>query len=178
MKDKCHCYERDKVGVANGFWHKMEVLSLPWHTDLFWPNSSRFKEEKLKLERELDKMYLNSTEMTSKRYVRSVVIKFLKGSYLMENIVSTTSTTTTTTTTTTTPTKLARGKRASLDDIPDDQRDYEIDPVMSWREDDKYFIGARGYIQNNYAKDPLLYSTEAWVEHQFQEVSNCRTAEH
>jgi len=40
---------------------------------------------------------------------------------------------------------------------------------MSWREDDKYFIGARGYIQNNYAKDPLLYSTEAWVEHQFQE---------
>jgi len=27
----------------------MEVLSLPWHTDLFWPNSSMFKEEKLKL---------------------------------------------------------------------------------------------------------------------------------
>ena len=57
LDDKCYCLEKfpgsDRrlkgEGVKNGFWHKMEVLSLPWHEDLFWPNTSMFKVESLKL---------------------------------------------------------------------------------------------------------------------------------
>ena len=51
VRDKCYCLEKKPGpersdagdGVKNGFWHKMEVLSLPWHQDLFWPNTSMFK---------------------------------------------------------------------------------------------------------------------------------------
>mgnify|MGYP001291589363 CR=1 FL=1 len=51
VRDKCYCLEKTPGpkrsdagdGVKNGFWHKMEVLSLPWHEDLFWPNTTMFK---------------------------------------------------------------------------------------------------------------------------------------
>ena len=51
LDDKCYCLEKfpgsDRrlkgEGVKNGFWHKIEVLSLPWQEDLFWPNTSMFK---------------------------------------------------------------------------------------------------------------------------------------
>ena len=51
IRDKCHCLEKKPgpersdvgFGVKNGFWHKMEVLSLPWHNDLFWPNTTMFQ---------------------------------------------------------------------------------------------------------------------------------------
>ena len=57
LDDKCYCLEKfpgsDRrlkgEGVKTGFWHKMEVLSLPWHEDLFWPNTSMFKVESLEL---------------------------------------------------------------------------------------------------------------------------------
>ena len=81
----------------------------------------------------------------------------------MQHLTSTSTTTTTTTTTTSTTTKpFKKGKR----EIPDDARDYFYDAVKSFREDDKVFIGARGYWP--YKEDE--YSTTAWVEHQFMEV--------
>ena len=51
IRDKCYCLEKKPgpersdagFGVKNGFWHKMEVLSLPWHNDLFWPNTTMFQ---------------------------------------------------------------------------------------------------------------------------------------
>ena len=51
LKDKCYCLEKvpgpgrkeKGDGVKNGFWHIMEVLSLPWKQELFWPNTTEFK---------------------------------------------------------------------------------------------------------------------------------------
>ena len=51
LKDKCYCLEKvpgpgrkeKGDGVKNGFWHIMEVLSLPWKEELFWPNTTEFK---------------------------------------------------------------------------------------------------------------------------------------
>ena len=167
VRDKCYCLEKKPGpersdagdGVKNGFWHKMEVLSLPWHQDLFWPNTSMFKvrlvtyfvqehnplqDAKRLLEKELDTMYYsNSSKIVGHKYVRSVVMKFLPGNYRMQYLTSTTSTTTTTTTTSTTTTPPKRGRR----EVPDNMRDYFYDNtgLKSWRDDKKVFIGARGY---------------------------------
>ena len=162
IDEKCYCFERDAQGVKNGFWHIMEVLSMPWHPDLFWPNTTLFKQRKIELERELDEMYLNSTVINERGYVRSVVIKFKQGKYVLKHQTSTTTTTTTTSTTTTTI--QLRGRRS----VPDDERDYILDGTRTWREDKKYFIGAAGYWP--YGEDE--YSTQAWVEHQFYGVKN------
>ncbi len=162
IDEKCYCFERDAQGVKNGFWHIMEVLSMPWHPDLFWPNTTLFKQRKIELERELDEMYLNSTVIHERGYVRSIVIKFKQGKYVLKHQTSTTTTTTTTSTTTTTI--QLRGRRS----VPDDERDYILDGTRTWREDKKYFIGAAGYWP--YGEDE--YSTQAWVEHQFYGVKN------
>jgi hypothetical protein len=41
--DVCYCPQERGLGVQAGFWHKMEVLSLPYTPDLFWPNTSAFQ---------------------------------------------------------------------------------------------------------------------------------------
>jgi hypothetical protein len=41
--DACYCAQEQGLGVKAGFWHKMEVLSLPYTPDLFWPNTSAFQ---------------------------------------------------------------------------------------------------------------------------------------
>ncbi len=41
--DACYCTQEQGLGVKAGFWHKMEVLSLPYTPDLFWPNTSAFQ---------------------------------------------------------------------------------------------------------------------------------------
>jgi hypothetical protein len=41
--DACYCPQEQGLGVKAGFWHKMEVLSLPYTPDLFWPNTSAFQ---------------------------------------------------------------------------------------------------------------------------------------
>ena len=87
--------------------------------------------------------FSNSSLIVGHKYVRSVVMKFLKGNYRMSYLTSTTSTTTTTTTTSTTTTAPQRGKR----EVPDNMRDYFYDNsgLRSWRADKKVFVGARGY---------------------------------
>ena len=50
-------------GVKTGFWHIMEVLSLPWTEALFWPNTTEFKTAKRMLERELDNMYIQNSSL-------------------------------------------------------------------------------------------------------------------
>ena len=102
-------------------------------------------------------MYLsNSSMITEKKYVRSIVMKFLQGSYRMSYLTSTTSTTTTTTTTSTTTTPPKRGRR----EVPDNMRDYFYDNtgLRSWRDDKKVFIGARGYWDQY--KNTELMSTQ------------------
>ena len=94
--------------------------------------------------------------ITEKKYVRSIVMKFLQGSYRMSYLTSTTSTTTTTTTTSTTTTPPKRGRR----EVPDNMRDYFYDNtgLRSWRDDKKVFIGARGYWDQY--KNTELMSTQ------------------
>ena len=70
------------------------------------------KDAKRLLERELDTMYYNKSSLiVGHKYVRSIVMKFLKGGYKMSYLTSTTSTTTTSTTTSTTTTVPQRGRR-------------------------------------------------------------------
>ena len=105
-------------------------------------------------------MYLsNSSMITEKKYVRSIVMKFLQGSYRMSYLTSTTSTTTTTTTTSTTTTPPKRGRR----EVPDNMRDYFYDNtgLRSWRDDKKVFIGARGYWDQY--KNTELMSTQVKI---------------
>jgi SEA domain len=147
-----------------------KVLSLPWNPDLFWPNTTAFQTAKLMLEKDLDNMYVNSSIIfETNRYVRSIVIKFVRGNYILRHLTSTTTTTTTTPFVNTTTTKPPRGKRgATQSPVLDSQRDYIFDAAKSRRADGKYFIGGRGAIFNEYTLSD--YSTLAWVEHQFMEV--------
>ena len=113
-------------------------------------NMFYIKDAKRLLERELDTMYYsNSSLIVGHKYVRSMVMKFLPGNYMMSYLTSTTSTTTTTTTTSTTTTPPKRGRR----NVPDDQRDYFYDNtgLKSWRDDKKVFVGARGKAWDKYS---------------------------
>jgi hypothetical protein len=121
------------------------------------------------LEKDLDNMYINSSIIfETNRYVRSIVIKFVRGNYKLRHLTSTTTTTTTTPFVNTTTTKPPRGKRGAASEVLDSDRDYIFDPVKSRRADGKFFIGARGKSFNEYTLSD--YSTLAWVEHQFMEV--------
>jgi hypothetical protein len=60
------------------------------------------------LERDLDAMYINSSVIFGQKYVRSVVIKFMRGKYVLRHLTSTTTTTTTTPRVNTTTTKPPR----------------------------------------------------------------------
>ena len=123
------------------------------------------------LEKDLDNMYINSSLLFDGHYyIRSMVIKFARGNYILKHLTSTTTTTTTTPFVNTTTTKPPRGKRgaaAAAAPVLDSQRDYIFDAA-----DRKYFIGARGNTFNQYTLSD--YSTLAWVEHQFNEVSEFR----
>ena len=156
--------------MKQGYWHTMEVLSLPWHADLGWPNTTMFKQNKVMLEKRLDNMYFNSSTIFSTlKYVRSVVMKFEKGKYQLQHLTSSTTTSTTTTSTSTTTTIPKRGKR-QLDEedstekpmIPREFRDCPQNP-------NKTCYGAKGYWPY---MDEGVFSTAALVEHQFMEVSN------
>ena len=98
------------------------------------------KDAKRLLERELDTMYYNKSSLiVGHKYVRSIVMKFLKGGYKMSYLTSTTSTTTTSTTTSTTTTVPQRGRRQvcfikekilkenCFCQVPDHFRDYFYD---------------------------------------------------
>ena len=41
--DVCYCAQELGLGVKAGFWHLMEVLSLPYTPDLSWPNTTAFQ---------------------------------------------------------------------------------------------------------------------------------------
>jgi hypothetical protein len=84
-QDICHCSDIEGDGVKTGFWHSIEVLSLPWQDDLWWPNSTAFKKAKLYVERELDRIYIENEFLFGRGYVRSVVMKMLKGDYELQH---------------------------------------------------------------------------------------------
>ena len=82
----CYCSDVEGQGVRNGLWHTIDLLSLPWSEDLWLTNSTEFLEEKLHLERHLDKIYINQTEIFDRGYVRTVVMKMTKGSFELKNL--------------------------------------------------------------------------------------------
>ena len=151
IKDTCYCADKDKDGVKNGFWHIMEVLSLPWQEKMWWPNSTEFKEAKQLIETNLDKMYIDNNYIFGMGYVRSVVIKMLRGEYELQY-------------------QGPRNDTAELNDeyeTPDNvteeniQLEYVYDDIV----DPEYrrFIQAKGHWQHA----ANVYSTQIWVEHQF-----------
>jgi hypothetical protein len=122
------------------------------------------------LEQDLDNMYINSSLLfNTRKYVRSIVIKFVRGHYILKHLTSTTTTTTTTPSANTTTTRPPRGKRlAASGQVLDSDRDYIIDHSKSRQLNGKVFIEARGTIFKGYGLTD--YSTLAWVEHQFNQV--------
>ena len=72
--------------MRNGFWHTIDLLSLPWNEALWLTNSTEFLEEKLRLENHLDMVYINQTEIFERGYVRTVVMKMTKGSFELKNL--------------------------------------------------------------------------------------------
>ena len=78
----CYCSDVESgQGVRNGFWHTIDLLSLPWSNNLWLTNSTEFLEEKVRLEKHLDRIYINQTEIFERRYVRTVVMKMTNGSF-------------------------------------------------------------------------------------------------
>ena len=83
----CYCSDVEPGrGVRNGLWHTIDLLSLPWSENLWLTNSTEFLEEKLRLEKHLDRIYINQTESFERGYVRTVVMKMTKGSFELKNL--------------------------------------------------------------------------------------------
>ena len=82
----CYCSEVEGGGVRNGLWHTIDLLSLPWSENLWWSDSKEFLEEKLKLERHLDRVYIYQNEIFDRGYVRTVVMKMTKGDFELKNL--------------------------------------------------------------------------------------------
>ena len=82
----CYCSDVEGHGVRNGLWHTIDLLSLPWREALWLTNSTEFLEEKLRLEKHLDLVYINQTEIFERGYVRTVVMKMTKGSFELKNL--------------------------------------------------------------------------------------------
>ena len=82
----CYCSDVEGRGVRNGLWHTIDLLTLPWSENLWLTNSTEFLEEKLHLEKHLDKVYINQSEIFDHGYVRTVVMKMTKGSFELKNL--------------------------------------------------------------------------------------------
>ena len=85
-EEACYCSDVGGEGVRNGFWHSIDLLSLPWTENLWLTNSTDFLQEKLRLERHLDTTYINQTEIFDRGYVRTIVMKMTKGRFELRNL--------------------------------------------------------------------------------------------
>ena len=156
VQDTCYCSDVEKAGVRGGFWQVLEVLSLPWKEDLWWPNSTAFKVAKLDIEQRLDRMYLHNTVIFGHGYVRSVVMKMLKGSYELHNL---------------TPPNVTESREWSPDrtEAPAVEEGEEEAALVEYVYDDIVEEWARRVIHaRGGPRHPAgVFSTLVWVEHQF-----------
>ena len=139
--EECSC----DGGVSNGFWHSMELLSLPWQDQLWWPNSTAFKQAKVEIEQKLDNLYIGNRRIFELGYVRSIVFKMQKGNFQLINLKNTSNTTNTTSS--------------------GDSEDVETNILREYvlRGMDKFVIEPKG----KWDHEENLTSTKVWVEHQF-----------